>query len=294
MTITLNLKLMKTNSKTNSKQAVLITGASSGIGKATALYLDELGIKVYAGVRKEADKQSFLQLGYTNITPVILDVCDEDTLAITYDLISNEVDGFTVSLVNNAGLSLNGPLELLPLSDIKKLLDVNVTGLLAVTKTFLPLIRKNKGRIVNISSGHGLIAIPDKSVYAASKFAVQAITDSLRVELRPFGVSVSSVIVGKVNTSVLGKIMDDRNKMLEQAQTEIVNLYKQLIDYFDKEVKNIPGIEAIEVAKVISQALIHAKLKSQYLIGPGAKKMKVLSRFPSGMRDNMLYKAIYK
>ncbi|MBE9512045.1 MAG: SDR family NAD(P)-dependent oxidoreductase [Bacteroidetes bacterium] len=284
---------MKTINKLNTKQVVLITGASTGIGHATALYLDKMGMKVYAGVRKETDKQKLLQEGTSNLTPVFLDVCDQDSITRSFDLVAKETGEFTFSLVNNAGVSLNGPLELLPLPDIKKLLDVNVCGLLSVTKTFLPLIRKNKGRIVNISSGHGLLAIPDKSVYAASKFAVQAITDSLRVELLPFGVSVSSVVVGKVNTSVLGKILDDRNKMLEKAQPEIVKLYSHLIEYFDKEVKNIPGIEAIEVAEVIAKVLNRPKPKAQYLIGPGAKKMKVLSRFPSGMRDNLLYKAIY-
>ena len=258
------------------------------------LYLDKLGIKVYAGVRKEADKQKLLQEASSNLTPVFLDVSDENSITKAFDLIAKETEGHTFSLVNNAGVSLNGPLELLPISDIKKLLDVNIGGVLSVTKVFLPLIRKTKGRIVNISSGHGLLAIPDKSVYAASKFAVQAISDSLRVELRPFGVSVSSIVVGKVNTSVLGKILDDRNKMLQKAKPEIVKLYSPLIEYFDREVKIIPGIEAVEVAKAIAEALNRPKPKAQYLVGPGARKMKVLSRFPSGMRDNMLYKAIYK
>jgi retinol dehydrogenase-16 len=85
---------------------------------------------------------------------------------------------------------MNGPLELMDYDEMQKLIDVNVTGLMAVTCTFLPLIRLSKGRIVNISSGHGLVAVPDKSVYAASKFAVQALSESLRVELKPFGVKV--------------------------------------------------------------------------------------------------------
>lgn len=157
----------------------------------------------------------------------------------------------------------------------------------------MPLIRKTQGRIVNISSGHGLLAIPDKCVYAASKFAVQAISDSLRVELRPFGVKVSNIVVGKINTNVLDKILDDRKKMIDQAQPEIVKLYSTQMEYFDREVKNLPGIEAIEVSKVIAESLSSAKPKAQYLAGPGAKKMKILARFPRAMRDNMLYKAIY-
>ena len=289
-----NKETMNNSNKTIRKQQVLITGASTGIGYATALYLDKIGFKVFAGVRKESDKQKLQQNSSANLTPIILDVCDMQSITSTFETVSNQLGDDTFSLVNNAGLSLNGPLELLSFADIRKLLDVNVYGLLSVTKAFLPLIRESKGRLVNISSGHGLLAIPDKSVYAASKFAVQAISDSLRIELKPFEVSVSNVVVGKVNTSVLGKIESDRKKMLENTNPKVVAKYLPLIEYFDKEVKDIPGIEAIEIAKTISDAVSSSKPKAQYIIGPGAKKMKMLAGFPRKMRDNMLYNAIYK
>ncbi len=285
---------MKTTNNTIRPQSVLITGASSGIGKATALYLADQGVRVYAGVRKEGDKEKLLEEGSATLTPVILDVCHQESIDEAFAFISQDLEDSVFSLVNNAGLSLNGPLEILPQNDIKNLINVNVLGLLAVTRAFIPLIRNSQGRLINISSGHGLLAIPDKSVYAASKSAVQAITDSLRLELRPFGVKVSSVVVGKVNTNVLGKILGDREMMISQADPEVLSLYLNLIEYFDKEVKNIPGIEAIEVAEVISSAIMEEKPKTQYLVGPGAKKMKMLSRFPVKMRDNMLYKAIHK
>ena len=285
---------MRTTSKSNTDQVVLITGASTGIGYATAIYLSKIGMKVYAGIRKESDKQKLISEGPSSLTPVFLDVCDQDSISKSFDLIAKETGDCSFNLINNAGLSLNGPLEILPMSDIIRLLDVNVRGIISVTKTFLPLIRKNKGRIVNISSGHGLLAVPDKSVYAASKFAVNAISDSLRVELRPFGVMVSSIVVGKVNTKVLDKILVDRKKMLDQTPPEITNLYLNLIEYFDREVKNIPGIEAIEVAKVIAESLSNPKPNVQYLVGPGAKKMKMLACFPTRMRDNMMLKAINK
>ncbi|WP_052670489.1 SDR family NAD(P)-dependent oxidoreductase [Draconibacterium sediminis] len=285
---------MKTEKNTNKKQAVLITGASTGIGYATALYLDKAGYQVYASVRKEADKQKLIKAASSNLTPVIMDVCDEEAVNKAYQQIKTETEGYAFSLVNNAGVSLNGPLELIPYSNIKMLLDVNISGLILVTKTFLPLIRNTKGRIINISSGHGLLAIPDKSVYAASKFAVQAISDSLRVELSPFGVKVSVVVPGKINTNVLGKIMDEREKMIDQAQPETAKLYSTQMEYFDREVKNLPCIEAVEVAKVITKSLSNPKPKAQYLAGPGAKKMKIFARFPRSMRDNMIYKAIYK
>jgi NADP-dependent 3-hydroxy acid dehydrogenase YdfG len=276
------------------EKTIVITGASTGIGKATALHLDKLGFKVYAGVRKEADGQALKQEASDQLRPIFLDVTDGDSIAAAVETVTKETDGDLYGLVNNAGVSLNGPLELVATSEIKQLMDVNVLGLLAVTKAFLPLLRQSKGRIINISSGHGLLAVPDKSVYAASKFAVQAITDSLRVELCPFDVSVSSIVVGKVDTAVLGKIIADREKMIEAAPAEVVKLYSPLIEFFDKEVKELPGIPAIEVGKVVAQALTTEKPKAQYLIGPGAKKMKNLARLPVGLRDWLMVKAIYK
>jgi NAD(P)-dependent dehydrogenase (short-subunit alcohol dehydrogenase family) len=195
--------------------------------------------------------------------------------------------------VNNAGLSLNGPLELVDISSMRQLLDVNVLGVLAVTKAFLPLLRKGRGRIINVSSGHGLLAIPDKSVYAASKFAVQAISDSLRVELLPFNVQVSSVVVGKVETEVLGKIEASRRDLMASASPDKVRLYRPLLSYFDAEVKGLPSIPAEQASSVLARALIEKKPKRRYLVGPGARKMSVLSHIPAGMRDWMLAKAIY-
>jgi NAD(P)-dependent dehydrogenase (short-subunit alcohol dehydrogenase family) len=276
------------------EQTIVVTGASTGIGKATALHLDNLGFKVFASIRKEADGQALKIEASDELRPIFLDVTDGDSVAAAVDTVAKETGGELYGLVNNAGLSLNGPLELVPTSEIKQLMDVNVLGLLAMTQAFLPLLRQNKGRIINISSGHGLLAVPDKSVYAASKFAVQAITDSLRVELRPFDVSVSSIVVGKVETAVLGKIIADRDKMIEAAPAEVVKLYSPLIEFFDKEVKELQGIPAIEVGRVVAQALTTQKPKAQYLIGPGAKKMRNLARLPVGLRDWLMVKAIYK
>lgn len=276
------------------EQTIVITGASTGIGKATALHLDKLGFRVFAGVRKESDGQALKKEASTKLTPIFLDVTGDDSIAAAMDTVAKETGGELYGLVNNAGLSLNGPLELVPTSEIKQLMDVNVLGLLAVIKAFVPLLRQSKGRIINISSGHGLLAVPDKSVYAASKFAVQAITDSLRVELCPFDVSVSSIVVGKVDTAILGKIIADRDKMIEAAPPEVAKLYAPLIEFFDKEVKELPGIPATEVGKVVAQALTTEKPKAQYLIGPGVKKMKNLARLPVGLRDWLMVKAIYK
>ncbi len=273
--------------------SVVITGASTGIGKATALYLDTLGLRVFAGVRKETDRRALIREAPGRLTPILIDVTDGNSIAAAVDAVSAETSGMLSGLVNNAGLSLNGPLELVPVSKIKKLMEVNVIGLLAVTKAFLPLIRKGRGRIVNISSGHGLLAIPDKSAYAASKFAVQAISDALRVELQPFGVGVSCLAVGKVETEVLGKILADREAMVQGADPEILELYAPLIDFFDREVRDLQGVAPLEVAKVVARSLTTTKPKAHTLIGPGARKMKNLARLPVRMRDRLLSEALY-
>lgn len=275
------------------QRAVVITGTSSGIGRAAALHLDELGFKVFAGVRKEEDGRALSEDASDTLTPILLDITNNNSIAAAVNTVTEATSGELFGLVNNAGLSLNGPLELVPVSDIKKLIDVNVIGLLAVTKAFLPLLRRSRGRIVNISSGHGLLAIPDKSVYAASKFAVQAISDALRVELRPFGVSVSCLAVGKVDTAVLGKIVADREAMIRTADPDTVELYSPLIEFFDREVKDLPGTTPLEVGRVVAEALTAAKPKAHSLVGPGAKKMKNLARLPVGLRDWLLAWALY-
>lgn len=272
---------------------VVVTGASSGIGEATALHLDELGFTVFAGVRRDEDGTALAAKTSDRLTPIRLDVTDADSIAAAATIVGNATEGRLHALVNNAGLSVNGPLELLSVRQIETLMQVNVIGLMAVTQALLPLLRAARGRIVNISSGHGLLAIPDKSAYAASKFAVQAISDALRVELMPFGVAVSCLAVGKVETAVLGKILAEREAMVRDGDPEVVELYRPLIEFFDREVKDLPGIAPIGVAQVVAETLTAAKPKAHATVGPGAKKMKNLARLPVGLRDWMLAKALY-
>jgi NAD(P)-dependent dehydrogenase (short-subunit alcohol dehydrogenase family) len=274
-------------------RSIVITGASSGIGRATALLLDRRSFRVFAGVRKANDGRALEADASGRLTAIQLDVTDDESIAKAVKKVAAATSGSLHGLINNAGLSLNGPLELLPTSDIKRLMDVNVIGLLAVTRAFLPLLRTGRGRIVNISSGHGLLAIPDKSAYAASKFAVQAISDSLRVELKPFGIAVSCVAVGKVDTEALSKILADRDRMISEAEPEIVELYRPLIDFFDREVRNLPGISPDDVAGEISRLLDARNPGAHLRLGPGASKMRNLARLPVRLRDSLLAAALY-
>jgi NAD(P)-dependent dehydrogenase (short-subunit alcohol dehydrogenase family) len=184
---------------------VLVTGTSTGIGHSTALELARRGWRVFAGVRKEADGEALKREAEGEVHTVLLDVADEASIDSAAAFLAEQTGGELHGLVNNAGVYLGGPLELMRPDEIRKTLDVNVTGLLLLTRACLPLLRAAQGRIVNISSISGLIAMPGVSVYAASKHAVEAVTDALRVELQPFGIKVIAVEPGGVKTPIWDK-----------------------------------------------------------------------------------------
>ena len=145
------------------QQAVVVTGASTGIGKAIALALDASGLRVFAGVRKEADGEKLSREAGPCLTPVLLDVTDDSSIARAVETVAKLANGRLYGLVNNAGVGLGGPLELVPISKTRELFEVNVIGLLAVTKAFLPLLRKARGRVVNIGSLAGILASPARA-----------------------------------------------------------------------------------------------------------------------------------
>ena len=163
---------------------VVITGTSTGIGAATALYLAEQGFQVFAGVRRDADGEALQQRSSHGLTPVILDITDARTIASAVDSVSAAVGKRGLAgLVNNAGIVKPGPLELQPIDDFRRQLEVNLVGQVAVTQAFLPLIRKGRGRIVNVGSIGGRLVLPLHGAYSASKFGIEAVTDALRLEL---------------------------------------------------------------------------------------------------------------
>ena len=176
--------------------AVVVTGASSGIGRACALHLAALGLQVFAGVRRAEDGAALQAASSARLTPMLLDVADETSIRAATDTITAAVgEAGLAGLVNNAGIGVAGPLEFLPLAEFRTQLEVNVTGQLAVTQALLPLLRQGRGRIVNMGSIGGRIAAPFVGPYSASKFALEALTDALRMELRPWGLHVAIVVI---------------------------------------------------------------------------------------------------
>ena len=186
----------------NSKR-VVVTGASSGIGRACALRLDADGWIVYAGVLNATESDELLTMGSARLRPLVLDVTDEDSIDACARLVRTDLgsDGLN-GLVNNAGIAVTSPLELIPIRELRRQLEVNVVGPVAVAQAFLPMIRQARGRIVNMGSAYGSVAIPFAGPYSASKSALERITDTLRLELAPWRIAVSLVAPARVATPI--------------------------------------------------------------------------------------------
>jgi NAD(P)-dependent dehydrogenase (short-subunit alcohol dehydrogenase family) len=255
---------------TPSFQAVLVTGASTGIGRATALYLAARGFRVFASVRKEKDAAEL-----PDASPVVLDVTDADSIRAASEVVSRALgDEALVGLVNNAGIAVSGPLEFLEMSEIRRQFDVNLFGQIAMTQAFLPLLRRaRRGRIVNMSSISGRIAAPLLGPYTMSKFALEAFSDALRRELEPFGISVSVVEPGVIKTPIWDKGVDSSKERVARMPEKALELYGRRIEHLRKRAQEMSesGIPAEEVAKAVHHALVSKRPRTRYLVGADAK-----------------------
>jgi NAD(P)-dependent dehydrogenase (short-subunit alcohol dehydrogenase family) len=255
-------------------KSVLVTGASTGIGRATALRLDAGGWRVFAGVRREADAEALREAGSDRLAPVILDVTDAGQIAAARDRIAGKLDGAGLDgLVNNAGVALPGPLETLPIEDFRRQIEVNLTGQVAVTQAVLAPIRKARGRIVFISSIGGRIAFPLTGAYHASKFGIEAVGDVFRQELRPWGIAVSIVEPGSIDTPIWERGEAAADEIGERAHSAQEDLYGKAIESYRKVVKQLAarGIAPEKVAETIEHALSVGRPRTRYLVGLDAK-----------------------
>jgi NAD(P)-dependent dehydrogenase (short-subunit alcohol dehydrogenase family) len=253
-------------------RSVLVTGASTGIGRATALRLDSAGWKVFAGVRKENDASSLRAEASDRLAPVTLDVTDAEQIAAAAELIAREAEGGLDGLVNNAGVAVPGPLETVPLEDLRHQLEVNLVAYVAVTQAMLPEIRRAEGRIVFLSSIGGRIAFPFGGPYHASKFATEAVGDVFRQELRPWGLKVAIIEPGSIDTPIWER--GQRKAEDIEARAPKTNLlYGAALDKFRKVIEDTAerGIPPEKVAKAIAHALESSRPRSRYLVGLDAK-----------------------
>jgi NAD(P)-dependent dehydrogenase (short-subunit alcohol dehydrogenase family) len=254
------------------RRAVVVTGASSGIGAACAYRLARQGFRVFAGIRNERDGKALLQGSTGRIVPLLIEVADEASVAAAADQVAGAVGSAGLAgLVNNAGIVVGGPLEFLPVAEIRKQFEVNVLGQITVTQAFLPLLRLARGRIVNMSSIAGRAAFPFIGPYSASKYALEAITDALRIELLPWGISVSAIEPGDVATPIWEKSLVAAQKTAEGFPPQARDLYGPALDGVTKavEIAAAAGFSPDHVARAVEHALTAARPKTRYLVGRG-------------------------
>jgi NAD(P)-dependent dehydrogenase (short-subunit alcohol dehydrogenase family) len=268
---------------------VLVTGASTGIGEATARRLKAAGWEVFAAARKDADLE---RLGGEGFSPVKLDVTDPDTIAKAKD----ELDERGLrGLVNNAGIGITGPIEFVPLDELRRQLEVNLVGQVAVIQALMPNIREAKGRIVNVSSIGGRMALPMAGPYAASKHALEAVSDSLRRELRPWGIHVSLIEPGAVVTPIWDKARETADDVEAQMGERARTHYGALAQRMRAETEKIPerGVDPDEVAKAIEHALTASRPKIRYVVGRDAKmRLKIKALVSDRRFDDLIARTL--
>jgi len=260
---------------------VLVTGASTGIGRAAALRLDRDGWGVFAGVRREEDAEALRAAASNRLLPVTLDVTDPGQIAAAAGLIDGLMgEGGLDGLVNNAGIAVLGPLETIPLEDFRRQVEVNLTAQVAVTQALLPTIRRSRGRVVFVSSIGGRMALPFGGPYHAAKFGLEAVADCLRQELRPWRIPVSVIEPGSIDTPIWERgerIADDVSARAPAAQGD---LYGETIERFRSAVRSTAerGIHPDKVADAIAHALGARRPRTRYLVGADARGQALAAR----------------
>lgn len=278
---------------TVNQKAIVITGASTGIGQACALHLDKLGFQVFAGVRKESDAQSLKQQASERLSPIFLDVTDASSIESASRIVENALGATGLyGLVNNAGIVVAAPLEFLPLSEFRRQIEVSVIGHVAVTQSLMPILRVAQGRIINMGSIGGRFSAPFLGPYHASKFALTAITDSLRMELQPWGIKVVLIEPGPVVTPLWEKSITEADRRRQNLPQEADKLYGEAMTIATKTAATMSqsGISPDMVARAVVDALTAAKPKSRYLVGQFAKSQALFNLLPDRLRDRLTLK----
>ncbi len=268
-------------------KSVLITGAARGIGRATALHFASDGWKVYAGVRNPADGEALVSEGGDAIVPLTLDVTNDEQIGALGEVLPDRLD----ALVNNAGIAIDGPVEALTRDRLRQQFEVNVDGQVAVTRAVLPRLRAAQGRIVFISSVSGRVATPWTGAYTASKYAIEAIADALRMELRPWKINVS--LVEPVNTAtdmwgLAGDVFDETVAGMTPGEAALYAGHakgmRRTIGMMQKT-----AVPVERVVKRIDAALTSRRPKARYPVGATARLQLALAAIsPTPIQDRVL------
>jgi len=284
------------NARAPGRGGVVITGASTGIGYACALHLDRIGFRVFAGVRRDEDAERLRSAASERLTPVTLDVTDAESIRAAAGQVESDLGTEPlVGLVNNAGIAVSGPVEFLPIAEIRKQLEVNFIGQVAVTQAFLARLRRDRGRIVNIGSVGGEVALPFLSPYAASKHAMEGFTDSLRREVEPLGVHVAVIRPGAIQSSIWERGNAAADEIIGDLPPEAMQVYGDRVRGARAAANQRAGeaIPAQAVADAVESALTADKPKTRYVIGRTGKALVALERWlPDRAFDRLVARAM--
>jgi len=271
----------------------VITGASTGIGAATARELARRGFHVLAGVRRDRDADSIRGPG---IEPLILDITNPDHIHALATRVHGDAQGRAVrALVNNAAIQINVPVEAFAIDEWRRMFEVNLFGHIAVIQTLLPALIRTQGRVVNISSVGGRIAMATYGPYAGTKFALEAVSDSLRREVAPFGVQVVVVEPGAVRTEMLGRAIATAHELVSAMTPEQSQRYAGLVQAVNRQAVSSTrsGLPADAAAKVIAKAITTRRPRTRYTVGRDAALLTRLARIlPDRMLDLLFAAAL--
>jgi NAD(P)-dependent dehydrogenase (short-subunit alcohol dehydrogenase family) len=271
------------------QEIAIVTGASTGIGAATARELARRGFHVLAGVRRDRDADAIRGPG---IEPLIIDITNPDHIRALATRVHGDPQGRAVrALVNNAAIALNAPVEAFAIDEWRRLFEVNLFGHIAVTQALLPALIRSKGRVVNISSVGGKIAMATYGPYAGTKFALEAVSDSLRREIAPFGVQVVVVEPGAVRTEMAGRAIATAHELASTMTPEQSQRYGGLVQAITAQTASFTksGLPADAAAKVIAKAVTARKPRTRYTVGRDAALITRLVRFlPDRTLDRVL------
>jgi NAD(P)-dependent dehydrogenase (short-subunit alcohol dehydrogenase family) len=271
-------------------RTVLISGASKGIGEACALHLDRLGFKVFAGYRSEADGAALAFKSSERLTPIPLDVTDDAsvTAAARAVAVATGEKGLW-GLVNNAGIVVPGPIEVLPLEELRRQLEVNLFGVLRLTQALMPSVRQATGRLVNISSVNGRVASPFAGAYAASKFALEALSDAFRIELARWNVQVVVVQPGAIQTPIWETTRERAIRMFDGLSPTAKQLYGRVIERISEFGTPKRALPPQRVANVVARALTVRRPRTRYRVGWDSRVGVILSHvLPDRTLDRLL------
>ncbi len=273
----------------NRRELVVVSGASTGMGAATAKELARKGFHVLAGVRRDVDADSLRAAG---IEPRILDVTVDSDVAAIADRVARDPLGRPLrALINNAGIAVNAPVEALPIDEWRRLFEVNLFGHVAMTQALLPALRRSGGTVVNISSVGGKVALPTYGAYAGSKFALEAVSDSLRREVSGQGVKVVVVEPGAVKTEMLERGVANADRLKAGMTTDHLERYGDLVAAISEQARSFgrDGVSAESAAKVIARAAAAPRPRTRYTIGRDAA---VLVRLARVLSDRFLDRVV--